>query len=110
MLKRSGYLNIIYLLLLTLASSYAGLPVVTLDCNPEKNGNCPPPANVIAGESIFLAVTVLDVQNLHSYSVKCEFNPHVITFAGAVARLSPLASTFLESRHGHMAAFLSFSR
>lgn len=81
-------------------------PAVLLDGNPETAGVSPPPASVIAGEKMIIAVTVENARNVHSYSVKLTFDPSIVTYEGAAARLSPLTPAFLESNNGAIAAFL----
>jgi hypothetical protein len=101
--------KIMYVILLSVSigTSFAQTPVISLDGNPETVGISPPPGAVITGETIVLAVTIRNVHDLHSYSVKFLFDPQIVAFNGAVAKLSPLTPAFLESRQGRLAAFLS---
>jgi hypothetical protein len=87
-------------------SASAQTPEVTIDGNPETPGVSPAPTAVIAGEKLMVAVTIENARNVHSYSVKIAFDPHVVTFSGATVRLSPLTPVFLESGKGTIAAFL----
>jgi hypothetical protein len=86
---------------------FAQTPVVSLDGNPETEGISPVPGALITGETILVAVTVSNIHTLHSYSVKCVFDAQVVNFNGAVSKLSISTPAFLESHHGHIAAFLS---
>lgn len=109
MLNLKNLLSSIYAILLSaiIGSTFAQAPVVSIDGNPETEGISPPSGSVITGETILLAVTVRNVFNLHSYYVKVTFDPHVVIFNGAVAKLSASTPAFLETRQGHLAAFLS---
>lgn len=97
----------VILLLVTIGTPFAQTPVVSLDGSPETEVISPAPGAVIAGENILVAVTVRNAHTLHSYSVKCLFDAQIVVFNGAVARLSIGTPAFLETRHGHLAAFLS---
>jgi hypothetical protein len=88
------------------AATLAQQPAVLLDGNPETSGISPAPRSVIAGELLTIAIAVENARSVHSYSVKIAFDPRIVRFEGAVARLAPLAPVFLESNGGRMAAFL----
>lgn len=103
----SQYIGYVLLLSAVVSTCFAEIPVVALDGNPETSGVSAPPSSVIAGETFLLAVTTSNVINLHSYSVKCHFDSNVVSFNGAVAKLSPFTPAFLESHQGNIAAFLS---
>ncbi len=109
MLHCSRFFPVIVMLMFSviIGSSFAQNPVISLDGNPQTEGISPPAASVIPGETIIVAVAVQNVQNLHSYSVKCKFDSQVVQFIGGAARLSPMAPAFLENRKGNLAAFLS---
>jgi hypothetical protein len=82
-------------------------PTVSIDGNPETEGISPPPQSVITGETFIIAVTARNVENLHSYSFKCQFDSRIVNFNNAVSKLSPLSTAFLETRNGSIAAFLA---
>lgn len=102
----SRLLYTILLAAVTTHGAYAQSPTVTLDGNPETEGISPVTSSVIPGEKVLIAVSVAQVQNMHSYSVKCTFDANVVAFEGAAAKLSPLTPAFLESQNGKIAAFL----
>jgi hypothetical protein len=83
------------------------VPSISIDGNPETEGISPAPKSIISGETFNIAVVVKNAQNLHSYSFKCQFDTQLVQFNGAVARLSPNTTAFLESNNGLIAAFLS---
>lgn len=109
MLHCSSFFPVIFMLMFSviIGSSFARSPVIFLDGNPQTEEISPPPASVIPGETIIIAVTVQDVENLHSYSVKCLFDSQVVKFIGGAARLSPMTPAFLENRKGNIAAFIA---
>ncbi len=89
------------------ALSGAQPPQVTLDGNVAIEGISPVPVSVIPGEKLLIGIVADHVADLHSYSVRISFDPAIVLFDGAVAKLSPLQPAFLESQKGKLAAFLS---
>lgn len=83
------------------------IATVTIDGNPETEGISPPLRRVIQGEIFTIAVCVENVQNLHTYSFKCQFDTQVVQFNRAVAKLTPSSPAFIEKNNGSIAAFLS---
>ncbi len=81
--------------------------IVSIDGNPEIEGISPPLQRVIRGEVFIVAVVVENVQNLHTYSFKCQFDTQTVHFNSAVAKLTPTQTAFLEQKSGSIAAFLS---
>ena len=81
--------------------------MVMLDGNPETPGISPVPRSVIAGEKLLVGISVERAVNVHSYSVKISYDPAIVTFEGAAAKLSPLTPAFLETGGGKIAAFLA---
>ena len=88
-------------------STQAEQPRVALDGNPGRPEIAPIPVSVIPGEKLLVAVTAGNIAYMHSYSVKCTFNPEVVAFEGAAAKLSPRTPAFLESKGGKIAAFFA---
>ncbi|HEX2957216.1 MAG TPA: hypothetical protein VHO70_10305 [Chitinispirillaceae bacterium] len=81
---------------------------IFIDGNPETEGISPAASHVIEGEVVIIAVVAENMTNLHTYSFKCQFDTQIVHFNGAVAKMSPSSTAFLEKNNGSIAAFLSF--
>lgn len=99
---------VILLLSFDVSSRNSSRPAtVIIDGNPETEGISPPLNRVIQGEIFTIAVIVENVQNLHTYSFKCQFDSQVVQVSSVTAKLSPSSKAFIEKNNGSLAAFLS---
>jgi hypothetical protein len=98
---------VIFTVVLFAGNSAAEPPRVLLDGNPASREIAPVATSVIQGEIIMVSIRAENVEQMHSYSVKCSFNADIVSFEGASATLSPLSPPFLESANGKTAAFIA---
>ena len=103
----SLFYTAVFTIVLLTGNSRAETPRVLLDGNPATQGIAPVTTSVIPGEAVLVAVYAENSERMHSYSVKCSFNPEIVTFESGAATLSPLTPAFLESAGGKTAAFLA---
>jgi hypothetical protein len=80
---------------------------VALDGDCAISGVSPVTTSVIEGEKIVVCIVANSVENMHSYSVKISFDPNIVSFENASAKLSPLTPAFIESKGGKCAAFIA---